>query len=135
MNKQLLNTLQVQSRTRAELCPITCYNLHACKLGTGCLPLFNFSSEIKCSSVYITLFCHSSRHGSSQEFPRLVHSTCTRSAPALEMHSVQVLEMLVQMPSVQGVSKSCKKCFISKRVLQNSYVIQRCPRSVQVVKF
>ena len=32
---------------------------------------------------------HSSRHGSSQEFPRLVHSTCTSSSPALEMHSVQ----------------------------------------------
>ena len=62
----------------------------------------------------------------------------TSRAPALEMHSAQVLEMLVQMQcprNVQGVSKSCKKCFVSKRVLQNSYVIQWCPRSVQVVKF
>ena len=39
--------------------------------------------------------------------PRLVHSTCTSSAPALEMHSAQVLEMLVQM---------------------------QCPRSVQVLQ-
>ena len=31
------------------------------------------------------------------KFPRLVHSTCTNSASALEMHSAQVLEMLVQM--------------------------------------
>ena len=53
------------------------------------------------------LTVHSSRHGSSQEFPRLVHSTCTSSAPALEMHSAQVLEMLVQM---------------------------QCPRSVQVLQ-
>ena len=36
---------------------------------------------------------HSSRHGSSQEFPRLVHSTCASSAPALETHNVQVLDM------------------------------------------
>ena len=50
------------------------------------------------------------------------------------MHSAQVLEMFVQM-HVQGVSKSCKKCFISMKVLQNSYAIQWCPRSVQVVEF
>ena len=36
---------------------------------------------------------HSSRHGSSQELPRLVHSTCASSAPALETHNVQVLDM------------------------------------------
>ena len=46
---------------------------------------------------------HSSRHGSSQEFPRLVHSTCTSSVPALEMHSGHVLEMLVQMQCPRSV--------------------------------
>ena len=51
----------------------------------------------------------------SHEFPRL--------APALEMHNVQVLEKFVEIYCVQEVSKSCKKCFVSKSVLQNSYVI------------
>ena len=65
-----------------------------------------------------------------------MHSTCTSSAPALEMHSAQCkCWKCLYRCSVQGVSKSCKKCFVSKRVLQNSYVIQWCPRSVQVVKF
>ena len=66
----------------------------------------------------------SSRHGSSQEFPSLVHSICTSSAPALEMHSAQVLEMLAQREcprSVQVLQKNAKS--VSKSVLHNSYVI------------
>ena len=58
---------------------------------------------------------HSSRHGSSQEFPSLVHSICTSSAPALEMHSAQVLEMLAQM-----------ECSRSVQVLQEMLCIQEC---------
>ena len=58
---------------------------------------------------------HSSRHGSSQEFPSLVHSICTSSAPALEMHSAQVLEMLAQM-----------ECPRSVQVLQEMLCIQEC---------
>ena len=40
----------------------------------------------------------------SKSFPcRLVHSTCISSAPALEMHSAQILEMLVQMQCPRNV--------------------------------
>ena len=54
-------------------------------------------------------------HRSSQEFPRLVHSMCTSSVPALEMHSAQVLEMLVQM-----------QCQRSGQVLQDMLCTQEC---------
>ena len=64
---------------------------------------------------------HSSGHGSSQEFPRLVHSTCTSTAPSLG--NAQCLYRW----SLQEVSKSCKKRFVSKSVsksvLHNSYII------------
>ena len=58
---------------------------------------------------------HSSRHGSSQEFPSLVHSICTSSAPALEMHSAQVLKMLAQ-----------RECPRTVQVLQEMLCIQEC---------
>ena len=76
-----------------------------------------------------------SRLGGSQEFPRLVHSTCTSSAPALKMHHARlgnvcadgvpkkcpslqemlciqdcVTEQLCNNNSAQEVSKLCKKC-------------------------
>ena len=53
----------------------------------------------------------SSRHGSSQEFPSLVNSICTSSAPALEMHSACTS---LGNACTEGVSKKCpslaKKC-------------------------
>ena len=51
-----------------------------------------------------------------KSFPALiVHSICTSSAPALEMHSAQVLEMLAQM-----------ECPRSVQVLQEMLCIQEC---------
>jgi len=79
-------------------------------------------SFLSCSVCLLSVCgaLHSSRLGGSQEFPRLVHSTCTSSAPALKMHRAQVLEMLVQMECSRSV-QVCKKCYVSKSVLQNSY--------------
>ena len=80
-----------------------CFSLRFQCIGSG-----NIANRAECTYIlyiYIDNFhhkcgaclcSHSSRHGSSQEFPRLVHFTCTSSAPALEMHSAQVLEMLAQ---------------------------------------
>ena len=72
-------------------------------------------SHTKISTVRYSLVFHSSRHGSSQEFPSLVHSIRTSSAPALEMHSAQALEMLAQM-----------ECPRSVQVLQEVLCIQEC---------
>ena len=72
---------------------------------------------------------HSSRHGSSQEFPRLVHSTCTSSAPALEMHSAQVLEMLVQMQCPRSVQVLQEMLRIQEDVTEqlcNTVVSKKC---------
>ena len=79
-------------------------------------------------------YSNSSRLGSSQEF-RLVHSTCTSDAPALESIVHQSWKCLHRY-SVKGVSKFC---FISKSVLQNSCVLyvmvsKKCP-SCAVSKF
>ena len=57
----------------------------------------------------------------------LVHSICTSSAPALEMHSAQVLEMLAQMEcprSVQVLQEMlCIQECVQECVIHNSYVI------------
>ena len=59
---------------------------------------------------------------------------CTTSALALEMHSAQVLKMLVQMECPRSV-QVLQKCFVSKSVsksvLHNRYVIKvakKCPK-------
>ena len=70
------------------------------------------------------------RHGSSQEFPRLVHSTCTSSAPALEMHSAHVLEMLVQMQCPRSVQVLQQMLRIQEGVTEqlcNIVVSKKCP--------
>ena len=75
-------------------------------------------------------YVHSSRHGSSQEFPWLVHSTCTSSAQALEMHSAQVLEMLVQMQCPRSVQVSQEMLRIQEGVTEqlcNTVVSKKCP--------
>ena len=74
--------------------------------------------------------CHSSGHGSSQEFPRLVHSTCTSSAPALELHSAQVLEMLVQVQCPRSVQVLQEMLRIQEGVTEqlcNTVVSKKCP--------
>ena len=66
----------------------------------------------------------------AQEFPRLVHSPCTSSAPALEMHSAQVLEMLVQMQCPRSVQVLQEMLRIQEGVTEqlcNTVVSKKCP--------
>ena len=91
---------------------------------------YHFVAGPSSSFAWTLGILHSSRHGSSQEFPRLVHSTCTSSAPALEMHSAQVLEMLVQTQCPSSVQVLQEMLRIQEGVTEqlcNTVVSKKCP--------